>query len=95
MPNPSPRIAKTIRIHMASGGFKRADLREALAETNPLDIAQGKRKPMSESALTRRLAGEHTWDIHELAVVADFIGVNLPDLIAETNADVPEPTEES
>ena len=88
MTNPTPRISKTIRIHMASGGWKRADLRTALAQTSPTG-----QQPMSESALTRRLARQQTWDIHELAVVAEFLGVELPDLIAETNADVPDPEE--
>jgi hypothetical protein len=85
--NPTPAISKRVRVYTTAAERKRADLRTALAPSTPTG------EPMSESALGRRLAGEHTWDVHELALIAENLGVTLADLIAGT--DRPDTTEES
>lgn len=77
MPNPTEAISKRIRSHMILTDTKRADLRIALAPTT----ADG--TPMSDSAVGRRLSGDLTWDVHELAIVAEFLAVPLAELVAQ------------
>ena len=79
MPNPTEEISKRIRSQMILTDRKRADLRVALAPTT------SDNRPMSDSAIGRRLAGELTWDVHELAIVAEFLGVPVADLLPETS----------
>lgn len=77
--NPTGEISRRIRAGMVLAGKKRVELRTALAPATP------NKSPMAESPLTRRLAGEHTWDIHELAIVATFLGVTLTDLVRDAD----------
>jgi len=79
--NPTGEISRRIRAGMVLAGKKRAELRTALAPATP------NKRPMAESPLTRRLAGEHTWDIHELAIVATFLGTTLTELTRDADLD--------
>lgn len=65
---PTKRVAAAIRGEMARKGFTQTDLAEALGT--------------SQSAISRRLAGEVPLDVDELDAIAGFLSVPAESLLA-------------
>ena len=67
-----PDIAGTVRAELARQKKPQAALQIRLE--------------ISRSSLARRLSGEQPFDANELVVVADFLGMSVGDLFAESKA---------
>lgn len=87
-PTTTAEISRRIRMEMAGRGLRRIDLRSHLSKFNSVT---GKDEPMPDSTIGRRLAGEHPWDLNELAVVCAFLEINMHKLTE--NIDLPDLSE--
>lgn len=67
-----PDIAGTVRAELARQKKPQQSLQAKLA--------------ISRSSLARRLSGETPFDANELVVVAEFLGMSVGDLFAESKA---------
>lgn len=63
-----------------------AEVRGLLAKHKISQTSAGTRLGLSQSAMSRRLAGEIAFNVDELAALADLIGVPVSDLLGKTAA---------
>lgn len=67
-------------------------VREALRARGLSQVKAGKILGFSQPAVSRRLNGEVSWNLDELQVLAEHLGITVPELLEPPAVLVDEPT---